>query len=470
MQQARSGGPALEQSRDQRLLALILCLAAIPRLALWTMSWNHPGRAFWPDTTTYLDVALHLLHTGVYPVDTALRTPVFPTFIALVYWIAGERPWAFILAQVVISILTVALTWSLGRRLVSRQAALTAAFLMALSLDSITLSFQMVSETTFTFLLVLTLWCWVRFRDSQRPLLLVLSALLMGLAILCRPIAVFFPALLAVTLLIPPRRHMAAVARQILAFAAVALLVVSPWIWHNARGIGMRTLSTISAVNLLFYYAAVVEADVRGVPDEQVRSELNRRVENKLRELGQTNTEANRTRVYTALALPIVKAHPVRFVALNLKADLRGLLPDVATPGEIVGVTTGNKGTLAVLKREGVRAATAHFFRGQTWFICVILPFVALLMLTYVAAIGGVATLARARDWYALAILLFPIAYYLVLPGAASSARFKMPTLPYLSLLAGVGLHAAWSARLARGNPVGPSPVPHSAAPLERTG
>jgi 4-amino-4-deoxy-L-arabinose transferase-like glycosyltransferase len=432
---------------------LLLGLAAIPRLALWTMSLHHPERAFWPDARTYLDVALHLLHTGAYPADTALRTPVFPTFIALVYWIAGERPWAFILAQVGISVLSVALTWWLGRWLVSRQAALLGALLMALSLDSITLSFQMLSETTFTFLLLLTLWCWVRFRDSQRPLLLVLSALLMGLVILCRPIAVFFPVLLAGTLLVPPRPMATAVARQILVFGAAVVLAVTPWIWHNARGIGVRTLSTVSAQNLLYYYAATVEADVRGLPDEQVRSEFNGRVERRLRELGLANTEANRTRVYTGLALPIVTAHPLRFVALNLRADLRGLVPDVATPGDIVGVTTGDKGTLAVLRRDGVAAATAHFFRGQSWLIWVILPFVALLFVTYLAAIAGVVTLARARDWYALAILLLPVVYYLVLPGAASTARFKMPTLPYLSLLAGIGLHAAWSSRAARGKP-----------------
>lgn len=416
----------------------------MPRLALWTMSWHHPERAFWPDTSTYLHVALHLLHHGAYPVDTALRTPVFPTFIALIYWIAGERPWAFILAQVVISLMAVALTWSLGRRLVSRTAAVVAALLMALSLDSITLSLQLLSETTFTFLLVLTLWYWVRFKDSQRPRLLVLAALLMGLTILCRPIAVLFPALLAATLFIPPRGRTVAVARELVVFAAVVVLVVSPWIWHNGRGIGMRTLSTVSASNFLGYYAATVEADIRGVPDEQVRSELNGRIVNKLRELGLPDTEANRARVSTVLARPIVKAHPVRFVVLNLKADLRGLLPDIATPGDIIGVTTGGKGTLAVLKRDGIFAATAHFFRGQTWVIWVILPFVALLILTYVAAIGGVVMLVRARDWYPLAILLAPVAYCLLMPGAASTARFKVPALPYLSLLAGVGLHAAW--------------------------
>ncbi len=60
------------------------------------------------------------------------------------------------------------------------------------------------SETTFTFLLLLTVWCSVRFWTSERLLLLVLAAILMALAILCRPIAVFFPFLLGATLFVPP--------------------------------------------------------------------------------------------------------------------------------------------------------------------------------------------------------------------------------------------------------------------------
>ncbi len=75
--------------------------------------------------------------------------------------------------------------------------------------------------------------------------------------------------------------------------------------WHNARSVGMSTVSTISAIDLLYFDAATVEA------------------------------------------------------------HLRGLVPDVATSGEIIGVTTRSKATLAVLERDAVGAAVEHFSRAK---------------------------------------------------------------------------------------------------------
>lgn len=389
---------------------------------------------------SYVEVGRHLLSTGAFPTDTALRTPVFPSFIALAYALFGEREWALILAQTVLGILNVGLTWSLAKQLVLSRAAHVAAVLMALSLDSISISFLILSETLFTFLLLLSLWCLVRFRHKHRIELLVLSAGLLGLAILCRPIAILLPVVLAGTLLVGTDLKARSVAGQLCLFGITTILVVTPWIWHNARGIGVRTLSSVSSVNLLFYYAARVEADLRDIPDQLARTELNRQLVERLRQQGSPDIEANRTRASTAMAMSIIREHPLRFVLLNLRSDLRSLIPDLATPGDIVGLKTGEKGTMAVFRRQGVRAAVAHFLRDQSWFIWVVLTLATLLFVALMSALLGAWLLLRARAWYPALMLLLPSAYLLLMPGAAATARFKVPALPYLSILAGVGL------------------------------
>jgi len=43
-----------------------------------------------------------------------------------------------------------------------------------------------------------------------------------------------------------------------------------------------------------------------------------------------------------------------------------------------------------------------------------------------------------------LAVLIFPIAYLLLIPGAPSNSRFRLPAMPEICLMAGIGLEAAW--------------------------
>jgi 4-amino-4-deoxy-L-arabinose transferase-like glycosyltransferase len=97
---------------------------------------------------------------------------------------------------VLISTLTVAATWALGIPVVSRQAALLGALLMAIDIESINLSFFLLSEAMFAFLLLVALLAWVCFEQAERLSYLVISAALIGLAILCRPIAIYFPELI----------------------------------------------------------------------------------------------------------------------------------------------------------------------------------------------------------------------------------------------------------------------------------
>jgi hypothetical protein len=60
--------------------------------------------------------------------------------------------------------------------------------------------------------------------------------------------------------------------------------------------------------------------------------------------------------------------------------------------------------------------------------------------MTYLGAVIGCLVLAGRKSVYALALLLLPLIYLLILPGAASNPRFRIPVMPYLCLLAGVGI------------------------------
>jgi len=423
----------------------ITLLALILRVILAVVAAQHIQRAFLPDTQSYLEPALKLLSTGYYPTDSAWRTPLYPIFVALVYWIAGTNPVFIIGVQVVISTIGVVLTYFLGIRLLPKPAALLAALLMAISVESITSAIYLMTETLFTFLFLGSMFSMVKAREQSNWRWLVIAAILFGLSVLCRPIALYFPGLAVLILILDLRSRWSKRIRESLIFLAVFAVVLFPWVLRNKVLYDLPTVTTISDYNLLFYNAAAVEANLRGMSEADIRPILQKRVDQTLIDWGEQNTARNVAHAENVLAWQIIKTHPLRFLFLHLKSDLNNFLPDVTSLTEILGVTMGGKGTLSVLNQSGLITAVRYYFGNQLWLIWLMLPLILLLGIIFLFSLVGVINAIRENCWYSLAILLLPVVYFMSIPGAASLPRFRIPTMPFFCLLAGLGLYSAWS-------------------------
>ncbi len=434
-----------EWMRSPYLIWGIAGLAFILRVVLLFIAGNHISRSFLPDSQSYIHPAVELLTTGFYPPDSAWRTPLYPFFIALIYRIGGQNPLWIVAAQVILGTSTVLLSYHYGSKVISRQAALLGSFLLAINVESITNGFYIMTETLFTFLFLAGMIAWARAITQDSKLWLAMAAFLMGLSVLCRPEAVYFPILLLACQLI--NRGSSFVRRLALGalFLGIYATSLAPWIVRNIYVVDSPTISTIVNYNLLFYEAASLEANLRHVGEAQVRVEYSGRVAQALTERGWADNESNRARVEGILALQIIRTHPFRFLYIHLKSDLNGLLPDITGPTEILGVTIGGKGTLSVLNQKGVVAAIRNYFGGQTWLLWLLLPLVMLLALVYLFSLVGAIALVRQHKWFILAMFVSPVLYFLLLPGAASLPRFRVPVMPYICLLAGAGITSAWS-------------------------
>jgi hypothetical protein len=431
--------PPSQSDNWSKWTTVCILIALLPRLLLWTISWSHPERAFSPDTETYLTPALYLLSHGTYPAGSALRTPVYPVFIALTYLLLGPGPSHVILVQVILSVWSVADTLVLGRLLLPRGAAIAGALLMASSLESIVASFMLLSETLFTFLLLRSMLAWARYTTSKSKSPLFVSAIYMGLAILCRPIAVYFPLIFLGLWLMHRHAALGQTLKHMVAYAIVLATIVGPWVLRNRREIGIPTISTMASYNALYYGAAAVEAQNKHTTAEIVRRSYDEEVRSDLGRLG-NNDEQARVRIWNRRAQSVFVRQPFRFIWLYVRGDVGSLLPDIATLAEVVGITSGNRGTLDVFQQQGLSAAASHYFGAQMWVVWMTLPFTALLLLTYAFASGGVWFLARSARWSVLILLMAPVVYYLLLPGPASVPRFRVPIVPYLALLSGIAL------------------------------
>lgn len=208
---------------------------------------------------------------------------------------------------------------------------------------------------------------------------------------------------------------------------------------RNLMVVGVATISSISSQNLLYYNAASLVADQTDRNELEVREMFVNQVATILDEKALPDTEANRYKIEKESGIKIILADPLQYACIHLKSDLNNLLPDTDIL-EILGFSEGQKGTLDMIKQKGLWAGVVHYFDGDYRGLILLVPFIILLLITYIGASIAIFRLFQKKRFYELAILLLPITYGLLLPGSPSNPRFRVPIMPFLVILAAYGL------------------------------
>ena len=137
----------------------------------------------------------------------------------------------------------------------------------------------------------------------------------------------------------------------------------------------------------------------------------------------------------------MVMKYPASYFLQHL--DYRILLPDAPSLLENFGLTTSDRGTMGVLKKDGIIAAVKHYFGANALlYLLMILPLLLPILILYCAAlrqIWGDLRQIRSR-WYELLLLLAFVEYYLFLPGAITAPRYQLPALPMLCTVAAIAI------------------------------
>lgn len=170
---------------DLSAIALLLLVGGLLR---FMFAFRAPPFFVGGDSQTYLVPGYELARgLGFSPI--LKRPPLYPLFIAGVIGLLGEDPHALALVQHALGLLTVALTYVLGRVAINRAAGLVAGLLVALNGTLLIYERYVMAETLFATLLVgatLLLAVGMR-RATWRPY--ALGGLALGVAALCRPTA-----------------------------------------------------------------------------------------------------------------------------------------------------------------------------------------------------------------------------------------------------------------------------------------
>ena len=385
------------------------------------------------DSPSYLKVADNLYQgngysncpTAPYYKDV-LRTPTYPMLIAGTKIFMEDIRVIFFL-QLLLDLFTLIIIYRIGTRLFTRKAGLMGGLLYAISIINVVMCAEVLAETSFVFLTVLSLYL---VSEKQKYLL---GGLALGLAVLCKPIGLYLVVLYALYILITNKGFKA----MCLVFFPFMILV-GGWMLRNQSITNSLTISSISSYNLFAYNANMVLSHKSGTPESILRDDRIKEVYKQTKgELGDYSGHYDYIDKFGSAGKEIIIENLGLYVFLHLKNSINCLIPGVHYVLELYGKTEGKRGTMDVLRKEGLISATKAYFDNRWWSLVVMIPWIFCWVTMLVTATLGGIKIMRRRKWELVVLLILPGLYFLFISGPAAEPRFGALIAPYFCLLGG---------------------------------
>jgi Dolichyl-phosphate-mannose-protein mannosyltransferase len=444
-------------SRGGKALLVVIVVGLAIRLAFFAAAYHNGGglaAAHSSNTDQYLRTAKSLLSTGQFAVDGTpelLRSPGYPLFL-IPGLVAGQPELVTIALQLLLSAATIWLIYDNVLYWTDRRAAaLGAAILAAIEPLSVIFCSVLMTETLFTFLMVLSVRQLLRYLATDALAPLVQTALLLVMATFVRPVNYYLPTILAALLL--ARAFWRSEDRlRSTGYAAVFWVVsMSPlvaWQVRNYTETGYSAFAAIADFNLYFFHGAAVIAHERGLPVETVQAELGFNSPAKFDQLHpelNPADQAARFRFLHSEGVRLIRQHSWTFG----KIYLRGLAILVFNPGasEVLGglhclptdrpLRPANLGLLGLARH--MQATAPRLFYSNLFLL-------GALAAAYLTAALGLASQLRRLSWQLIALTTVAFYFLAVSGGATSLARLRHPAMPLILILSGIGISqvVAW--------------------------
>lgn len=450
------------------LLWTIIIVASVIRMVVPLIAFTRAmdtGIFFTPDTWSYLFSAQSLISFGTFASSGSpefIRTPGYSLF--LIPGVAsGHVVWVTVMFQIILSSFTVYLVYATSLLIFERcQTALISASLYAFEPLSVLYASQLMTETLFTFFIVLFLFFLLRFVTQSGPLNITISALALGGAIYVRPIAYYLPAI--VTLILFVRALLAKKARyKLFAFAAVFFLVAAGmtlgWQIRNWKQAGYWGISAIREINLYFYEAAAVLAHQRGVTVVEQQTEMGLLNWEHYFDRHPEQRTWSRSKILEYMgseALNVIRNHPFTYSQLVLKGSFSTVLgPGLSSYLGLFKFDSDYAGWARGVVNNVLHFEIPRHSTKVPWpILCANLALAALLAMYWsLAALALASKRCATKDNFVISLILIAIvAYFLVTPLTVGHSRFRHPIMPILCVLGGCG----FSVLVRRRNPRSP--------------
>ena len=437
-----------EKNRFRNRIALVFLFAlAIRILCAWPALWSYMGdgdmESFMrPDSATYYFPARAFVETGKLTLDVGSDFPAVQRPPGYIFFLVAV---IFLSCPPVIGCLVDALTVFpvalAGRRLAGRRAGFWAAVLYALNLTALANAPLILADSLLGFLCAWQVFFFVRAWRTKRLSDFLFGAVFAAAATLTKPVNLpvllgLIPFVLAPVLMRPWRKAACAALLTFLVFGAM----VVPWMLRNQSVGAGFVLDRNSGLTALHNTAAIL-ARVNGTDGDTERAALEAEAEAAFADKSEQYANLLELKMaeddwYLARYKKTVFEHPGAAAATHL-FQVWILLPDLPNFLQNLGLRTGERGTLAVLRKDGVMAAFRHYMDGSYAAAFLAAPFLLATGVLYALTATGVWIYLRRRRWTVLTLFAVFVLYYLAAPGPVLMPRYQIPALPFACALAG---------------------------------
>lgn len=422
-------------------MPFIVVATIVKLFAFGLLVRQNPHAALMHDTPSYTAPIEDLLHHASFTVrgvPEVQRTPGYPLLLALVTALFGNVLWSIPL-QVLFGAATAVLTWELVQKTYEGPrpdiAASSAAILVLLAPSLALEELHVVADSLVTLVILGGVYCLCLFSESKRRWLLVAGTTILACAAYVKPIGLYLGIpLIAIATLSACWGDWSRSAAMTLVAVSLYAVLTGAWIVRNRAEAGIATFSSIASKNLYEYLGGATLARAEGRSWETVRTELQARMREKHLDLADEIREQRRE------GLRMLLNHPTDAMWLGVQ----GVATNALDPG------TGDLANILSLRRSGTGLVSKYFSMGPLEFLKYLLRNERAL-LAFVA-VGGVWILsfwtlvargvwAYRHDWGTTQWLVVVTAAYLlvVAAGPNAMARFRVPAVPMLAYLAGMG-------------------------------
>ncbi len=446
--------------RPGLLLWLVISLLGISSITLYFfISATEPTRIFSPDSYTYINSAHAMLQTGRFAVSPGepyqpqiMRTPGYPIFLAALFSIAGERYALIILIQIFFSLGTVYLTYHIAARVWNRKIGICAAILLSLDLASFISTHQILTETLFTSIFLLTLMVGMLCisQPHKLPYGCTFYSLLLALTTLIRPITYYGMVFSLFVFPIMWRRILECSYAKIFRLLCFLLLpwtlIIGGWHVRNYAVAGITEISGIQNYNLLFYRGAGIVAQRDNISFDEAQQSLGYGHYTDIHPETQDWLIAQLNQRWKREALSLFKKHPF----LLLKIQIWGMVKLLFGPAETtlldyLGYESGTTGPAKDLFSLSFREYVQKWVM-EAPLACTLFLVANMHLLTLYAGVALSITIAwqsHRAHWPIHLFLGSWIVYFVVISaGPEAYARFRVPIMPIFCIYAAHGLSA----------------------------
>lgn len=366
--------------------------------------------------------------------DPVIRPMGYALFVALWYWLFAPQLWIPLLVQVILSIASIALVYSITRLEFGERAARIAAWMFALFPNGILFASSLMTETVYIFATLLFLRGWVHFKQwapaSERSSPLLKAALLgalFAMSVYVRVSTIYLVLLIPLALWFALRG--ASVATRLRTggiFFLTTLTLIMPYSLYMYQRYGTPRLTMVDDYNLLVNTVGHALGGRQGRIDPEAlafKGQLAQELDEQLQRAGldpYTSNPFERAPHYRRLAIEYIRQYPGEI----LWGCLQGMFRFWFWPDRLWEVV--NEVLPSRTPARGVLVGGVSFYAFTYHAVWLLL-----------LAAGVWRALRTHRDWFWIFSI---VALYLTLTAnAAGNDRFRMQSAAFAFPLVGLG-------------------------------